>query len=264
MAYDINSALERLEKNLKDIDSARQQVEKTITSSNNLQTTISSFVKSLKSLHGEVENLITDLEKHQALKKSELEASVDNFQSSCESAISAFNNGIELSSSAFKTKMDETLSSLQRESTQLATQVKELVALKEILNGSTDATKDLESKLDTVSKEINQSLKNQEISLSSIKTNIENTKEQIRTIISILESNFAELNSDAKFIVENTNTIISKQAELKATCTKIESELVSTKEITETTLNNLSKDIKMNRMLIIIGVIILALLHFFK
>ena len=39
MAYDINSALERLEKNLKDIDSARQQVEKTITSSNNLQTT---------------------------------------------------------------------------------------------------------------------------------------------------------------------------------------------------------------------------------
>ena len=36
------------------------------------------------------------------------------------------------------------------------------------------------------------------------------------------------------------------------------------KEITETTLNNLSKDIKMNRMLIIIGVIILALLHFFK
>ena len=38
----------------------------------------------------------------------------------------------------------------------------------------------------------------------------------------------------------------------------------STKEITETTLNNLSKDIKMNRMLIIIGVIILALLHFFK
>ena len=62
MAYDINSALERLEKNLKDIDSTRQQEEKTITSSNNLQTTISSFVKSLKSLHGEVENLITDIE----------------------------------------------------------------------------------------------------------------------------------------------------------------------------------------------------------
>lgn len=264
MAYDINSALERLEKNLKDIDSARQQVDKTITSSNNLQTTISSFVKSIKSLHGDVENLITDLEKYQALKKSDLETSVDNFKSSCDSAISAFNNGIELSSSAFKTKMDSTLSSIQGESTKLASQVKELIALKDTLNSSTNATKGLENKLNTVSKEINQSLKNQDTVLSSIKTNIENTKEQIRTIISILESNFAELNSDAKFIVENTNTIISKQAELKAACTKIESELVSTKEITETTLNNLSKDIKMNRILIIIGVIILALLHFFK
>ena len=262
MAYDINSALERLEKNLKDVDSARLQVEKTITSSNNLQSTISSFVNSLKSLHGDVESLITDLAKYQTLKKSDLEASVDNFKSSCESAISTFNNGIELSSSAFKTKMDATLSSIQGESTKLATQIKELMGLKEILNGSTNATRGLESKLETVYKENNQSMKNQDISLSSIKTNVENLKEQISVIISMLESYFAELNSDAKSITDNTNTIISKQAELKATCSKIESELVSTKKYTEASLNSLNKDIKMNRLLIIIGIMILAALQF--
>ena len=262
MAYDINSALERLEKNLKDIDSARQQVEKTITSSNNLQTTISSFVKSLKSLHGDVENLITDLEKYQALKKSDLETSVDNFKSSCDSAISAFNNGIELSSSAFKTKMDATLSSIQGESTKLASQVKELIALKDTLNNSTNASKGLENKLDTVSKEINQSLKKQDTVLSSIKTITENTKLQIGSIVSMLESNFASLNSDAKSIIDNTNTIISKQAELKATCSKIESELDLTKKSTEAIFNSLNKDIKMNRLFIIIGIIILAALQF--
>lgn len=248
MAYDINSALERLEKNLKDIDSARQQVEKTITSSNNLQTTISSFVKSLKSLHGDVENLITDLEKYQALKKSDLETSVDNFKSSCDSAISAFNNGIELSSSAFKTKMDATLSSLQGESTELASQVKELIALKDTLNSSTNATKGLENKLDTVSKDLNQSLKNQDTVLSLIKT--------------MLELNFTNLKSDTKCIIDNINTIISKQSELKTTCSKIEAELVSAKQSTEASLNSLSKDIKMNRMLIIIGIIILVALQF--
>lgn len=262
MAYDINSALERLEKNLKDIDSARQQVEKTITSSNNLQTTISSFVKSLKSLHGEVENLITDLEKYQALKKSDLESSVATFKSSCDSTITMFSKEIEQSSSAFKIKMTETLSSLQGECSNLATQVKELIALKETLNSSTNVIKGLDSKFDTVSKENNQSLNNQDILLSSIKTNIENAKEQIRVIISMLESNFAELNSSARFIVENTNTIISKQDQLKATCCKIESELFTIKDSIDNTLNDLNKDIKMNRLLIIIGIIILAALQF--
>ena len=262
MAYDINSALERLENNLKDIDSARLQVEKTITSSNNLQSTISSFVKSLKSLHGDVENLIADLERYQVLKKSDLEASVDNFMSSCDSAISAFNNSIELSSSTFKTKMDATLSSIQGESTKLATQVKELIALKDTLNSSTNATKGLENKLDTMSKEINQSLKKQETVLSSIKTIAENTKVQIGSLVSMLESNVVNLNSDAKSIIDNTNTIISKQAELKAACNKIKAELISTKESTEAILNSLKKDIKMNRLLIIIGIIILAALQF--
>lgn len=262
MAYDINSALERLENNLKDIDSARLQVEKTITSSNNLQSTISSFVKSLKSLHGDVENLIADLERYQTLKKSDLEASVDNFKSSCDSAISAFNNSIELSSSTFKTKMDATLSSIQGESTKLATQVKELIALKDTLNSSTNATKGLENKLDTVSRDINQSLKNQDTVLSSIKTIADNTKVQIGSIVSMLESNFASLNSDAKSIIDNTNTIISKQAELKETCGKIESELDLIKKSTEAIFNSLNKDIKMNRMLIIIGIIILVALQF--
>lgn len=262
MAYDINSALERLENNLKDIDSARLQVEKTITSSNNLQSIISGFVKTLKSLHGDVESLITDFEKYQALKKSEQEASVDNFKSSCNSAISKFNNGIELSSSAFKTKMEETLSSIQGESTKLATQVKELIALKDTLNSSTNATKVLENKIDTVSKDIIQSHKSQDTVLSSIKTIAENTKVQIGSIVSMLESNFANIKSDAKSIKDNTDSIISNQAELKTTCSKIESELVSTKESTEAILDGLSKDIKMNRLLIIIGIIILAALQF--
>ena len=262
MTYDINSALERLENNLKDIDSARQQVEKTITSSNNLQSTISSFVKSLKFLHGDVENLITDLEKYQVLKKSDLESSVATFKSSCDSAITMFSKEIDQSSSAFKVKMKETLSSLQGECSNLATQVKELIALKETLISSTNVTKGLESKLDNVSKDINQSLKNQDITLSSIKTSVENSKEHIAYIISILESNFANLNSDVKFITKNTNTIISKQAELKAACIKIESELISNLESTETTLNNLSIEIKTNRWLIIIGLIILAVLQF--
>ena len=158
--------------------------------------------------------------------------------------------------------MDATLSSIQGESTKLASQVKELIALKDTLNNSTNASKGLENKLDTVSKEINQSLKNQAAVLSSIKTITENTKVQIGSIVSMLESNFASLNSDAKSIIDNTNTIISKQAELKATCSKIESELDLTKKSTEAIFNSLNKDIKMNRLFIIIGIIILAALQF--
>ena len=37
MPYDINAALERLEKNLQNLDSARKQVENTVNASNNLR-----------------------------------------------------------------------------------------------------------------------------------------------------------------------------------------------------------------------------------
>ena len=40
MAYDINLALERLEKNLQDINSAKEQVEDTINASSQLQNVV--------------------------------------------------------------------------------------------------------------------------------------------------------------------------------------------------------------------------------
>lgn len=47
MAYDINKALERLEKNLCDVDSARKQVEKTVACSTDLQNIVNGYVASI-------------------------------------------------------------------------------------------------------------------------------------------------------------------------------------------------------------------------
>lgn len=262
MAYDINSALERLENNLKNIDSARLQVEKTITSSNNLQSIISSFVKSLDSLHENVKNLITDLGKFQALKKEELQSSVDSFKSSCESAIVTFNNGIEQSTSVFKAKMNEIISSLEGEIEKLATYVNELIALKEILNNSANATKSLECKLDNMSQDINQILKEQRTSLTSVQNSFEKTNNQIDSITSILKSNLGDIKSETNSIIEKTDTIISAQSELKSICNNIESEMALIKKTNDAILSTFSKDTKINRLLIIIGFIILAILLF--
>ena len=50
MPYEINSALERLEQNLKDLDSAKKQVEATVSASDKLQQVVSGYVKSLVSV----------------------------------------------------------------------------------------------------------------------------------------------------------------------------------------------------------------------
>ena len=44
MPYDINTALERLEKNLQNLDSAREQVENTVNASNDLRQIVRDYI----------------------------------------------------------------------------------------------------------------------------------------------------------------------------------------------------------------------------
>ena len=54
MTYDINAALERLEKNLSDVESAKLQVEETIATSESLQQIIGKYSESLQTLNSEI------------------------------------------------------------------------------------------------------------------------------------------------------------------------------------------------------------------
>lgn len=104
MAYDINKALERLEKNLCDVDSARKQVEKTVACSTDLQNIVNGYVASLDSLVQDIEQLINDLTKYKSLKTTELETSIKKIEDACERTMDSFNKMVADASVNFKKK----------------------------------------------------------------------------------------------------------------------------------------------------------------
>ena len=90
MAYDINLALERLEKNLQDINSAKEQVEDTINASSQLQNVVNGYVTSVNTVLQETILLKEEIGKMKNQKVTEVKEAVAAIEASCTAIISAF------------------------------------------------------------------------------------------------------------------------------------------------------------------------------
>ena len=77
MAYDINVALERLEKNLQNLQSAKEQVESTVSASAELQKIVSGYVASVKSVLEETILLKEEVATMKSQKIVEIKEAVD-------------------------------------------------------------------------------------------------------------------------------------------------------------------------------------------
>ena len=90
MAYDINLALERLEKNLQDINSAKKQVEDTINASSQLQNVVNGYVTSVNTVLQETILLKEEIGKMKNQKVTEVKEAVAAIEASCTAIISTF------------------------------------------------------------------------------------------------------------------------------------------------------------------------------
>ena len=77
MAYDINVALERLEKNLQNLQSAKEQVESTVNSNAELQKIVNDYVTSVKSVLEETLLLKEEVATMKSEKIVEVKEAVD-------------------------------------------------------------------------------------------------------------------------------------------------------------------------------------------
>lgn len=245
MAYDINSALERLEKNLKDIDSARKQVEQTIESSNSLQAVVANYVSSLDSLQANVKNLIEDISSYQRVKSSEFNESITAMKSSCDTIVELFEGKLNSSSEKLKSGMTDTLGTFVAENSKLAGHVSELAALKESLNTATAEVKEVEKKLDKISADINKSQQDQDKVLESIKASIELVKTQI--------------DSSKTDVIKKGDSVIAAIGDTK---TSIKADLDDVHRFVEMSKDIIKKNMNLNRWILIGGLIVLAILHF--
>ena len=275
MAYDINAALERLEKNLSEVESAKKQVEETIATSESLQQIIGRYSDSLVELNKEITKFIAEVHNYQSLKTSELDTAIKKIMTSCEAVISKFNVDVKSSTDAFNAKFSEAITKFGSENNKLAEQVTKLSSLHGTLKDATSEIKEIERKLDEIAKNLKDSQAEQDRTLDNIKSSIDalpaNIKCQIDEVINTinvqandLENKADEIKTSAATAIQKLDTIISVLSETKSLCNGIKSDIAELKKSMDSGLTEVRSAINVNRWILIIGLIALVALHFIK
>ena len=273
MAYDINAALERLEKNLSEVESAKKQVEETIATSESLQQIIGRYSDSLVELNKEITKFIAEVHNYQSLKTSELDTAIKKIMTSCEAVISKFNVDVKTSTDAFNAKFSETITKFGSENNKLAEQVTKLSSLHGALKDATSEIKEIERKLDEIAKNLKDSQAEQDRTLDNIKSSIDalpaKIKSQIDEVINTinvqandLENKADEIKTSAATAIQKLDTIISVLSETKSLCNGIKSDIAELKKSMDFGLTEVGSSINVNRWILIIGLIALIAFHF--
>ena len=275
MAYDINAALERLEKNLSEVESAKKQVEETIATSESLQQIIGRYSDSLVELNKEITKFIAEVHNYQSLKTSVLDTAIKKIMTSCDAVISKFNVDVKTSTDAFNAKFSETITKFGSENNKLAEQVTKLSSLHGALKDATSEIKEIERKLDEIAKNLKDSQAEQDRTLDNIKSSIDalpaKIKSQIDEVINTinvqandLENKADEIKTSAATTIQKLDTIISVLSETKSLCNGIKSDIAELKKSMDSGLTEVRSAINVNRWILIIGLIALVALHFIK
>ncbi len=283
MTHDINSALERLEKNLKDIDSARIQVEKTVSSSNQLQKIANEYISSVKSFYIEVQNWEKESQRVQALKSSEVNKSFTKLEDSCKKIISSFYSNFDNFATTFKEKTNETIEKFASQNQILTDRTKELEKFREALNNNISEVLNIKNSLAKTSKELQESQQRQDNVLDDIRKRIISTSSDLKSESkNIIEKTHQDKEDTTSKITEVSYSIHGIEDVLNNKFTKLSEhlEILAKKNdidlldsaihecerkfklSIESLQSKVEKSLKMNRLIIIAGIVILAILQY--
>jgi len=288
MAHDINSALEKLEKNLSELDSARSQVLKSVNASNDLLKMVTLYVTAVKNLADSLVQWESSLSARESELHDEFESAISRIRQRCTEIISAFNADVSKATSEFKTETDKTLEKFTEQNDKLAERVEELVSLREQIKKATAEIESVKSSLNEILKELKDSQDEQDATLEDLKQKvaglnekIENSKGTVLQAITRSEQSLSELinqtNGKIDGVSAKADAIANNVGSLTTICQNIDTLVRSSTNSVNTAINKSKEEIvnaiqdskaealkssNVNRWLIIGGIIILAFLQF--
>lgn len=281
MAHDINSALERLEKNLSELDSARSQVMQSVNASNDLLKMVTQYVSAVKKLAASLEEWESSLSGRESELHGELGSAIACIKQTCTDVISAFKGDVNKVTLDFKKDTDKTLEEFTEQNDKLAERVAELVALREQIKKATEEIESVKGSLELISKDLKESQDEQDVALEEIKTKvsvlptiIQQSLESITQAVSRSEQTLAETLNQ---INGKTDTLAINIANLTTLCQSVNSTITSSANNLTNVINNAKDDTlrtikesqdeitkvsNIDRWIMIIGFIIVIIMFF--
>ena len=288
MAHDINSALERLEKNLSELDSARSQVMQSVNASNDLLKMVTQYVAAVKKLAASLEEWESSLSGRESELHGEFGSAIASIKQTCTDIISAFKVDVNKATLDFKKDTDKTLEKFIEQNDKLAERVIELVALREQIKKATEEIESVKSALNEILKELKDSQDEQDATLEDLKAKvtglnekIENSNVVVLQAIAHSEQSLSEIlnqtNEKIDGVSGKTDALARNVASLTTICQNIDTLVQSSTNSIITTINTAKDEIvsaiqdskaetlksaNINRWLIVAGIITLAVLQF--
>lgn len=269
MPYEINSALERLEQNLKDLDSAKKQVEATVNASDKLQQVVSGYVKSLVSVQESLKLWEKELQGVQVGNTTVFENAISQMGVSCSEVVSLFKAKLYETKDGFETDTNSFLIKLESENGKLAEQVNSLKILGSAFDNAIHDVNAVKTLLEGLSKELKDSQTAQDEALDVIKCDvgkISNTTsnavkgfvdEQTRkfeTLHSGKDVKLQELAKSISAVQQVCNDIKDKSGSIESCCQDIRSnsdsllrEALATKELNHTIIQKIEDSISSSK-----------------
>lgn len=288
MTHDINSALERLEKNLSELDSARSQVLQSVNASNDLLKMVTQYVTAVKNLAANLEEWESSLSGRESELHGEFGSAITSIKHTCTEIISAFNVDVSKASSEFKKETDKTIEKFTEQNDKLAERVTELVALREQIKKATEEIESVKSALNEILKELKDSQDEQDATLEDLKTKVSGLNEKVEnskgTVLQAVTDSKQSLsailnqtNEKIDGVSGKTDALTSNVGTLTTICQNIDTLVQSSTTSITTTINKAKDEVisaiqdskaetlksaNINRWLIVAGIIILAILQY--
>lgn len=241
MAYDINLALERLEKNLQDINSAKEQIEDTINASSQLQNVVNGYVASVNAVLQETILLKEEIAKMRVKKVTEIKEAVTSIEASCNTIIAEF-----------KKNSSSILTDFVSQNDRLAKSNEELSAFQTKLEQSIEITSGLKTRQDEISADVHSIHNKLQESTENISKQYGQLSQKVDADMTMLTNSMSKEFSRLSERTEELNRAITKnQRDIEELC----------KQISDQHADNL-KNININRWMLIAGILILAALQF--
>lgn len=241
MAYDINLALERLEKNLQDINSAKEQIEDTINASSQLQNVVNGYVASVNAVLQETILLKEEIAKMRVQKVTEIKEAVTSIEASCNTIITEF-----------KKNSSSILTDFVSQNDRLAKSNEELSAFQTKLEQSIEITSGLKTRQDEISADVHSIHNKLQESTENISKQYGQLSQKVDADMTMLTNSMSKEFSRLSERTEELNRAITKnQRDIEELC----------KQISDQHADNL-KNININRWMLIAGILILAALQF--
>lgn len=254
--------IEHLKDTLSDVASAREQVSETVKAYGQTQAEISSYISNLKQIEAAISSLITLLENHKSVVDSQSANAIDNLKHTCDAVVSQTKSELASTSQRFS---DDTRKKLSEFSSQI-----------QRFDQSIDEANKLTNKVEVTSREVselNGSVKTFQVSLSSFQESqakaidcISQKQDVANSSLSKQEETLAQhsqaLDVMGKSIYSNTTSIVEGlSSTIAASTNSLNKSIKELKETLDVNSAQNAKEIKMNRWLIIVAFIILAILN---